>query len=966
MKLFTAVVVLFLAAVVSVGPGCHGYRAAVTLDSVARSVDRYGFANVSTPFLTGSNSVFDFDLNRSAADYYADALKPQGFVRASDSAAHVAHASLAVDIDAGLKALANMRAARSPAQMELAKKKAANASAGLKVAAKLDPALQENPLYTAIAGLLEAQSGAGGEATDSAGNAGERGADSTTEDGPSAEAPAGGESGDPPAAEGAAEAGAPPAAAGPAPAPPLALPSGSPFSSENLIGLSSVGSFTPLLGNPEGTPTLSAREAILIAAGDKLTQGLLNWITNPLANKQPEYDLFYCPMVVSVQPGWDTRKGFLADVTVTVDLARPKAGAAGKQGGPRQQAVYEYLSDNSPGGNPPIQVVGAYPLVDGQVLDLISSKRRLYSMAFALAMRGFGSQGQFFNEFARKLERDSATRSSLTTATAYTLGANAFGFRVEPQYFALKDPAALSAEAGARLQSRSFPALAVVLVHRGYMVGRRHDENARDASEAAGDRYDRLVFRSGVHWAPVQRDGMLDFVLGPERYSEVEGWRRAQALDRARELSNEVGGQYARAHLDSRVRALRSAAIDTQAVIRVSAEDPEAPIVVDQVLPTHGWLDARTVLTIYGRNFAGHVRNISVGGRDCTFQPVSDSCILALVPPFGDMDAAESPLSAAAAESTRIALLSAREVDRAIARAVAANPPFSAGLRPDSQSQPVEGWTTSEPDLSKFDDQARVIQALLDDAQARMKQGDDARKSISEYITATAWEAASTAAESARMYYQSALDLEGAVYEAQQLLEKRRQPKPTHEQDKTIGKLSARAALAFGRARAAETAVRALASTIEIARNKHTETQTLAQSGQWAEVAIAGTRKVEISVALPTSRPGTMQFARRDPDAAGPGRVPIAWVLFDKRVKSPAGEKPGPKSLATRFLFDTAAGAKAAEGMPTGVEFPDTTDPNKVLEMLAKILRQQGATNIVTDKGVRVGPNGGPIHVQEK
>lgn len=81
---------------------------------------------------------------------------------------------------------------------------------------------------------------------------------------------------------------------------------------------------------------------------------------------------------------------------------------------------------------------------------------------------------------------------------------------------------------------------------------------------------------------------------------------------------------------------------------------------------------------------------------------------------------------------------------------------------------------------------------------------------------------------------------------------------------------------------------------------------------------------------------------------------------------SDRSDKPGPKSLATRFLFDTAAGAKAAEGIPTGVEFPNTTDPNKVLEMLAKILRQQGATNIVTNEGVQVGPNGGPIHVNKE
>ena len=60
----------------------------------------------------------------------------------------------------------------------------------------------------------------------------------------------------------------------------------------------------------------------MIAGGDIVTQSLLRWFLNPVDNKQKNYELFFCPVVVSVQPGYETRGNYQADITVSVDLAR--------------------------------------------------------------------------------------------------------------------------------------------------------------------------------------------------------------------------------------------------------------------------------------------------------------------------------------------------------------------------------------------------------------------------------------------------------------------------------------------------------------------------------------------------------------------------------------------------------------------------------------------------------------------
>ena len=597
--------------------GCSaGRRAATELDCVAQSLDRYGFASISSPVLTGPSDAFKIDLDKPASYFFDKASESQGSARGFDALAIDTQLQIRVNLEQTLATVAQFARAGSIAEFHDLKGKAALQRDQLKslvgVAAS-QPAnsplsgFSDDPRVAAAIGLLDTYANQPEPDPDAL-----PGFKATTQ--PTANKP--------------------------------------PFSAADRTALTAVGQFTPGISLPTTTGQISARDALLIAAGDVLTQSLLRWFVQPEGNKLGDYELFFCPVVISVQPGYETRNGYQADISVSVDLARVA------------DDKLEFLSARFGAASPPIQIAGVYPLIDAQVLDLVSSRRRLYAMAFQLAMVGFGSEANFFLDYARRLEKDAATRSVLTVATAYTAGPNTFGFRVEPKFLAIKNLGEVEAkpyQAGSVLESKSFPAMAVLLVHRSFLRSREEVKFGKNADRAgrdditedgvawnqqlvasggaasalappeaktapdkkADEKYDYLVLRTSMRWTPIDGGGWF----GPRRYTEVESWRRAEALDNAATWT--TGRQsglfawcfpkvphdgYQRDQLSSRVLALRQAALDSQALVRVYHRGPSRKIEAD-AQEFYGWLDQYTVLTIRGTGFGGGEREVRYDRR---------------------------------------------------------------------------------------------------------------------------------------------------------------------------------------------------------------------------------------------------------------------------------------------------------------------------------------------------------------
>lgn len=557
------------------------------LDKVAKSVDRYGFASISTPFLAGPTDEFEFGLKKSADEYFNLAFKPQGGFRHFSSEASDTQVAFRANLDQAVASLIEMQKFTSIAELRVAKSRAGAQKKLLETMMAANPALAASPLGAAGSTVADAL-------------------------GVIAETP------EPELPEYKAQSeGLPPA--------------GPPFAADARTALSAVGAtLAPSLPFPEGPFQISSNEAIHLSNRDVWTQSLFNWFAKPHGNKLSHYELIFCPMIVSVQPGYETRDGFLADITVNVDLARRKCDCPDKS---TCDCGMEYLSKRWSESNPPIQVAGVFPVIDSQVLDLVNSRRQLHAYAFQLSIMGFGQASDFFRDYAKKLESDAQTATTLTAASAYTAGATAFGFRVEPKLVASRDPGQLETAPGRILESRTFPAMAALLIDRRHL-GRNTapgDDPICPKHNGDADAYEYLVFETVTRWAPVRSSS--------HRYSEIDAWKRAQAFDDAEyamQNSDRALGPTAQHQLKLRTNMLRKLALDSRAVVRVYDKGPANCISVKSIAPNNGWLDQFTLVTVTGKGFRGNVHSVSVGGTPCDFSIPNDQTLLIAVAPWAE------------------------------------------------------------------------------------------------------------------------------------------------------------------------------------------------------------------------------------------------------------------------------------------------------------------------------------------
>ena len=113
-------------------PGCAAYYAATNLDRVAQSVDKYGFASISAPFLASPSDNFNFDLDKDANYFFEQAFVAQGGVRNFSAEAVDLQMAFRVNIEQALATIAQFQRARSINQFNEAQRKAGVQKALLK------------------------------------------------------------------------------------------------------------------------------------------------------------------------------------------------------------------------------------------------------------------------------------------------------------------------------------------------------------------------------------------------------------------------------------------------------------------------------------------------------------------------------------------------------------------------------------------------------------------------------------------------------------------------------------------------------------------------------------------------------------------------------------------------------------------------------------------------------------------
>lgn len=606
--------------------GCH------PLDRIARSIEAYGTVSVSAPLLVEVERAkgFKFDLDKPATFYY-DASRIEGAVRLVTQESFDLQVALRVQIDQLLGSLAKLKAAKSGAEtetvgQELTKQALSLAALNSLAGGQSAAAMAANPALAAGLALLSGTNLATAPTAEVPAQTSETPPDAVPDeaapdktmdevveeagpqDGGAAEAEAdesedaGDESGEFKSLL------------------PLDRPAQKVLTSEK---------FSPLPERYSGKLTISPRQAIMLAANDKMTQDLFKWFASPYGYGRNK-TAYFCMLTVSCHPGYKTRQNFMADVMVTTEFAKEaitaKVAGTSRDGG----WVYSSQEGHEVSGDLTVSdsfarpfVTAVYPMVDSQVLSLRYGLRQQVARAMQLAMLGFGAQAELLADHVKRVEQDAETVTATTVGSAYSAGGYNFGFRIEPRFVALSDAASAKTTPGYRLESIEFPAMVLVFVD--------HAEK-RD--------YTHVAFNIESRWLP--RDGWTAFW---SRLSEAKIHERARDLDdvKGAVTSGTMGsrplGELERMTLLRRRWTMAAAGLGSTILMELPRyPTPSKP--PDTVTVTaasySGWKNALSAFVVAGQGFTGNVEGAAVGGRSCPVKVVSDTTVVVTCDAWGD------------------------------------------------------------------------------------------------------------------------------------------------------------------------------------------------------------------------------------------------------------------------------------------------------------------------------------------
>jgi hypothetical protein len=504
------------------------------MDRVARGYEKFGTVSISSPILIEAKSepnngdYFDFNLPTDANDYYKDAIaKVQGQSAVFEQMAETSRFGLKVQAD--MTAL--MGYAQQLADYEVQRVYLSQAA--------------ELKAQKVIAALPKDASAADVKAA--AVNAAEIRAEAT---------------------KGMPSPPTPP----PCNVPPIeGIPQDANMAKNGLIG----SGFTPALGllDKSGTMlSISNRSAITTAAGDTTTEGIFRLLGNPAKAMQfQDKVIMFGVSMVTVNPGWLTRKNYTAEIAVSCEydyqparrelllqlLEREKKLELNERDEKLikliNMAISETLIDKSEvniaqrfqkefrNGYSPV-TAAVSPMTDVDTLDLSNSQRLQTSDALRIAAvlsaaGGATAQADFFKEWAKRKEQDMHTRTAFAAVTAFSNGGY-FGFRIRPRFKAIEDPALFCSKAANVLDDQAFPAVVIIGIDRDDLqlsFGVEHDPNNKKLVRIVA--FEPLIhFRQTANWLP----NKSTWFLGAERLSEAERLRWADCTMKAREKLKSV------------------------------------------------------------------------------------------------------------------------------------------------------------------------------------------------------------------------------------------------------------------------------------------------------------------------------------------------------------------------------------------------------------------------------------------
>ena len=198
--------------------------------------------------------------------------------------------------------------------------------------------------------------------------------------------------------------------------------------------------------NPVIEPELNLRQLLLLTASDKMTLEMLRWLTYP-RDDAPNKQIYLCVASVSVVPGKWTGSGYIGEVDLYMRLAKQADNG---------QIYTSY---------PPVEptVFSVFPFIDSQVLDLRTSRRRIFTMALQLIVNGYPQAGRLMLDYARQRQQDMRTITGLNTVTSYGNGRHV-GFRFAPRLVAQDDPTDVNTGPAFNLQPQHFPVIIMAVV----------------------------------------------------------------------------------------------------------------------------------------------------------------------------------------------------------------------------------------------------------------------------------------------------------------------------------------------------------------------------------------------------------------------------------------------------------------------------------------------------------------------
>lgn len=390
-----------------------------------------------------------------------------------------------------------------------------------------------------------------------------------------------------------------------------------------------ISNFAPVqtLGNLSPVP--DEREVVNKAINDKIAESLMELMACPtLVTNQV---LLFGVMQITCQPGQRTRKGFMAELDVSLSYGQDTADDSSVN------RNHDYFPN----------VLSVLPLVDNENVQLQRSDRSQIELAAALsaafAAKGLNAAATSLADYVKRQQSDVDTRNTVPIATTYASGST-FGFQIYPSLQAIENPGKGDSKAGTILQPITFPAVVAIAIDKADIEGMKGTKG----NDGSTKPWNYIVADNRTRWVRMKRPftyaipffgsaPILDRI-SPSHASLYHDLWEAKQMDMVKsrlkiletnEYSSAYGGEYLT--LQATFETLKDAFPTVWTASAALSDDlfkkPDGnkPVISD-VFPHSIWRNQNTTFTLLGSNLDG-CTEVFVSGLQCSAPQVSQISI---------------------------------------------------------------------------------------------------------------------------------------------------------------------------------------------------------------------------------------------------------------------------------------------------------------------------------------------------